>query len=140
MFWRGSQLFEDINDEDGVFDGHVRIPRSALHELRLCHHASGFDVSVRAVPSTLSDSHEVTGYTEWIGKLRGLEVSVGWDWLVVGGVVSVLNPAEIRTNILIIPDTDVSPSPMLTRIYLLEYIESVPWQKAIQDLIDQSKG
>jgi hypothetical protein len=57
---------------------------------------------------------------------------------VVEGMVVVLNPAEIRTNIsLVAADSRVEPLGR-TRIHLLEWIESLPWRTtAIDPLLQE---
>jgi Domain of unknown function (DUF4902) len=107
--------------------GYVRLPKAALRSVELRHLFSEIDLSI-AIPGYLDlpGADLITGITEWGGTWTGASISVGWDWGVVRGVTVVVNPAEIRTNLLIVEQGEPE-SPVLTRIHLLEKIESVPW-------------
>jgi hypothetical protein len=77
----------------------------------------------------------LAGYTEWCGHWRDVEFSVGWDWALVSDVIVVLAPATIRTNVLLLLDSGFAAPPMLTRVYLLEWMETQPWRDAIVKLL-----
>ena len=122
-------------------DGYVRIPLAALPALILRYLVAEIDCTI-AVPASATPQHAgelITGFTEWVGVWENDEVSLGWDWAVIRDVVIVLNPTEIRTNILI-SETNRAESPALTRIYLLEKIESLPWTRTgIPELLAVTK-
>jgi hypothetical protein len=87
------------------------------------------------------DETTITGHTEWIGAWHGEPISIGWDWAVVGGVVIVLNPNEMRTNIRLVTDTGGDEPLSLTKIRLLHWIESIPWREsAIKSLLDEDES
>jgi hypothetical protein len=109
-------------------DGFVRIPVAALATLTFSHLLSDIDCSI-AVPADAyrgGDSDLITGLTEWVGAWKDDPVTIGWDWAETRGLIVMLNPAEIRTNVLIC-DGSRATSHLLTRIYLLEKIETLPW-------------
>lgn len=124
---------------DGSTDGYVRIPTSALPSLQLRHLTSDKDFTV-AVAGDSPTHPLITGYTEWIGSWQDLSVTVGWDWGVVQGVIVVLNPGEIRTNIMLMSDDCRAEPADMAKIHLLHWIESLPWrQLAIEDLLAQDE-
>src|SRR5262245_31700407 len=116
--------------------GYVRIPTSSLFAVKLRHLASAKDMTIGSADGSHSEA-TITGYTEWVGTWQGMAISIGWDWAVVGDMVVVLNPNEIRTNIrLVAPAGEDEPTPR-ARIHLLDWIESIPWREvAIKDLDD----
>jgi hypothetical protein len=116
-------------------DGYVRIPTSALPEVRLHHLISEKDLSI-AVRADEHAGPSITGYTEWAGTFEGTTLSVGWDWGVIQRVIVLLNPNEIRTNIQLVgPDSRPVPPPR-ARIHFMDWIETLPWrQVAIIDLL-----
>ena len=117
----------------GAIDRYVRIPVPALQQIRLHHVFSDLDQSI-ATPATAVDQVP-TGYTEWAGEWDGTPVSVGWDWAVVHGVIVLINPMEIRTNIRIQAQDGASESDMRTRIHLLEWLEGLSWRAAIENIL-----
>ena len=121
------------------YDGYVRIPISALPSVELRHLVSEKDLSIAALGEERSGV-TITGYTEWVGSWQDLAVSVGWDWGVMQDVIVVLNPNEIRTNVQLISENCHPEQPMLARIHLLNWIESMPWRQiAIQGLLANDK-
>ncbi len=122
-----------------MLDGYVHILKSALPTIPVHHVASAIDMSI-AVPSGIDSVPQdvVTGYTEWAGTWCDAEISVGWDWGIVRTVIVVLNPSEIRTNIQLVTEDGFVEPLMLTRIHLLDWIESLPWRNtAIKNLLQQ---
>jgi len=116
-------------------DGYVRIPTSALCGVELRHLLSNKDMSIAVLADARTEG-TVTGYTEWVGSWHDLPVSVGWDWAVVQGIIVLLNPNEIRTNIQLLTSDCQPELPALARIHLLHWIESLPWREAaIEDLL-----
>ena len=114
-------------------DGYVRIPTQALATVELRHLVSERDSTI-AVAS--GPQPAITGYTEWVGVWSDSSITVGWDWGVVQGVIVVIDPAEIRTNILLVREDQQAEPRDLAKIHLLEWIESMPWREtAIEDLL-----
>lgn len=113
-------------------DGYVRISISGLAEVRLTHLVSEKDMSI-AVPPGMDPGGAPTGITEWVGSYAGMTLSLGWDWGMLQGVLVVLNPNEIRTNILLLSDEGRALQPAVARIRLLDRIESLPWREAVSD-------
>jgi hypothetical protein len=113
--------------------GYVRIPTSALPTIELSHLTSGTDPTIAGAAYATT----VTGYTEWVGTWQQLPISLGWDWgVVTAGVVVVLNPNELRTNIQLLSADSRSEPPARARAQLLHWIESIPWREiAIHDLL-----
>ena len=121
------------NHEDS-FDGYVRVPTMALGAIQLRHLVSERDLTIAAVDGDTQP--EITGYTEWVGVWSDSSVSVGWDWGVVQGVIVVIDPAAIRTNILLVNEVQRAEPRDLARIHLLQWIESMPWREvAIEELL-----
>lgn len=116
-------------------DFYVRVPVSELSAVQIRQLLSRRDVSI-AVPASTSAAAAITGITEWVGTWQNEAISVGWDWAVINGVVVLLSPNEIRTNIqLISPDHRPVPR-MMAQIYLYHWIESIPWREiAVNDLL-----
>ncbi len=118
--------------EGNTPDGYVRIPTEALAEVELRHLISEKDTSI-AVPG---GGATITGITEWVGDWHNQTVSIGWDWAVLDGVIVLVSPNEIRTNIQLISRTGSSEPPALAQIHLFHWIESLPWRGgAVQDLL-----
>ncbi|WP_161965958.1 DUF4902 domain-containing protein [Steroidobacter cummioxidans] len=110
----------------------MRIPTEALAEVELRHLISEKDTSI-AVPG---GGATITGITEWVGDWHNQTVSIGWDWAVLDGVIVLVSPNEIRTNIQLISRTGSSEPPALAQIHLFHWIESLPWRGgAVQDLL-----
>jgi hypothetical protein len=123
-----------MSSKNECHDGYVRIPTSALQTVKLRHFVSEKDLSI-AVPEGTAPAGTITGFTEWVGSRQELTISVGWDWGVVQGVVVLLSPNEIRTNIQLIND-DGRPEPeAIAKIRLLDWIESLPWRGFIDELL-----
>jgi hypothetical protein len=120
-------------NNDQSFDGYVRLPTLALPSVQLRHLISERDSTIAVTAGT---QPEITGYTEWVGVWSNSSLTVGWDWGVVQGVIIVIDPAEIRTNILLVNEGQRAEPRDLARIYLLQWIESMPWREtAIQELL-----
>lgn len=121
-----------MHREGNTPDGYVRIPTEALAEIELSHLISEKDVSI-AVPG---GGATITGITEWVGQWHSQTVSIGWDWAVIDGIVVLVSPNEIRTNIQLISRTGGTEPPALAQIHLFHWIESLPWRSgAVQDLL-----
>jgi hypothetical protein len=112
-------------------DSSVRVPRAALASVRVFHIASAIDPAI-APPGKVasSSSDEITGYTEWAGEWNGARICIGWDWGVIAGAIIVLHPAQIRSNLQVVMENGDTTSALLTRVYLLEWIEALPWREA----------
>jgi len=120
-------------NNDQSSDGYVRIPTLALATVQLRHLVSERDSTIAVAAGT---QPAITGYTEWVGDWSNSSVTVGWDWGVVQGVIVVIDPAEIRTNILLVREDQRAEPRDLARIHLLEWIESMPWREtAIAELL-----
>jgi hypothetical protein len=116
-----------------VPDGYVRVSRSELAAVSFRQLASAIDLSI-AVPEGFEGilpNDVLTGYTEWAGTWQRVELSIGWDWGVVGNAVVILNPAQIRTNILLVTEGGLAEAPLLARAHLLERIEELPWRELL---------
>lgn len=117
-------------------DSRERVPRSGLPLIQVFHLASEIDMSI-ALPLGVTDATAdvVTGFTEWVGRWRDAQISVGWDWGVMAGEIIVLHPAEIRTNVQLVMEDGSYASAMLTRVHLLSWIETLPWSTPIFQLV-----
>lgn len=128
-----------MDPTDGVV-GWVRVPASALQTIDLRHVASAIDLSI-AVPSTLAQGPPggaITGNTHWVGVWRDAEIFLGWDWGVLRDVVIILDPSGIRTNIQLMMDNGRAVAPLLARVHVYDWIESLPWREAgVKGLIER---
>jgi len=117
-------------------DRYVRVTLSQLRSANLHQLESALDPSI-AVPEEIASSPDglITGFSEWAGSYGKSNLSIGWDWGLVGGSLVVLNPAEIRTNILLINDQGYDESRLFTRMQLLQLIESLPWRDDAMKMI-----
>lgn len=123
-----------------VPDGYVRLSRSELAAVPFRHLVSAIDLSI-AVPEGFAGAvpnDALTGYTEWAGTWRLVELSLGWDWGVVGNAVIILNPAQIRTNIKLMAEDGLAEAPLLARTHILERIETLPWREVVTAEINAS--
>jgi hypothetical protein len=117
-------------DSEMSSDGYVRIRESALACLQVEHLSSGIDMSIlNPMPPGDAVGDSVTGYTEWIGRWRGTEVSIGWDWCIRYGEVVLVNPSEIRTNIQLVSDLGVALTPRQGRAQLAKWIDTFAWRE-----------
>lgn len=115
-----------------MLDGYVRIPTAALAGVELRHLVSQKDVSI-VVPG---GGATITGLSEWVGSWQSEVVSIGWDWAVVDGVIAVINPNEIRTNIQLVSRDGSAEPTAIVQIHLLHWIESFNWRDgAVHDLL-----
>jgi Domain of unknown function (DUF4902) len=116
--------------------GYVQMRRAELPQLHIKHLTSAVDQSI-ALPEGLASAVVVSGYTEWVGIWHCERVSIGWDWAFADDSILFLNPIEIRTNLLLIAPDGVAQSPILTRVHLHEWLESLPWRDgaAIRELV-----
>lgn len=113
-------------------DGYVRIPTDALAGVQLRHLISEKDVSI-VVPG---GGATITGISEWVGSWQNRAVSIGWDWAVIDGLVVLVSPNEIRTNIQLISRNGGPEPPAVAQIHLFHWIESLPWRGgAVRDLL-----
>jgi hypothetical protein len=71
----------------------------------------------------------VTGVTQWLGSWRSHPVTVAWDWAALRGVVVLLNPKEIRTNIRLVDGNGTELAKGLATIHIVEWIESLRWRE-----------
>jgi hypothetical protein len=117
-------------------DGYVRLLKVELPTLCMQHLTSAIDLSI-AIPQVLeAPADTITGYTEWVGTKGSRAISVGWDWGIVHDSIVLLNPAEIRTNILLIREDGEAESALGSRHDLAKWIDSLPWRTtAIPELI-----
>lgn len=108
----------------------------------LQHRASGIDLSLAATGSsgTHAQTGILAGYTQWRALWRTHDVRVCWNWGRSQSVLFVLNPAGIRANIQLLDDAGNVESFLLSRAYLLEWIEALPWRDTLQELIAQRRS
>lgn len=115
----------------------MRIPADALASVELRHLISEKDVSIAVAGGAAT----ITGITEWVGRWHNQTVSIGWDWAVVDGMVVLVNPSEIRTNIQLISRNGLAEPSAIAQIHLMHWIESQPWREgAVRDLLANERG
>lgn len=117
------------------WDGYVRISTSALPGIRLRHLVSEKDPTI-SVGGDDKGTITLTGHTEWTGEWRGQTLSIGWDWGVLRGSIMLVNPKEIRTNILLIGPDGRPERPQAARVHFLQWLEQVPWRRVgVEELL-----
>jgi hypothetical protein len=114
----------------------VEVPGSALGALCLCHLRTVIDPSLVVAPTAASPSAAGTlaGYTEWSARWRATEVYVSWKWAVLRETLIVLDPAALRTNILV-TEEGRAVAPFQNIAYIFEWIETMPWRFAVGEVI-----
>jgi hypothetical protein len=115
----------------------VRIPEFALAVLPASHVATAVEFSVGrpTLQRTAAEDYSVCGFTEWTAEWGESALFVGWDWGMVKDAIVVLKPAHIRSNVLLVADDGGTHPPSLTNIYLLEWIESLPWRAIVAEQV-----
>ncbi len=124
----------------GTLDGYVRVLASDLDALELRHLLSEKDLSIAVLHDARAGEDTVTGYTEWVGSWNDRVVSLGWDWGVIRGAVCVVNPGEIRTNILLVAQNQRPEPKSFARSLLLRRIDAIVWQPVIESLLAGHQG
>ena len=126
----------DMSIYDAAPDGYLRITVGVLHSLELSYLDSAIDPSI-AVPAGMeyAPGEMITGYSEWAGSHGKSTVSIGWDWGLVRELLVVLNPAEIRTNLLLVNEQGYDESPLFSRVQILQRIELLPWREDAMEKI-----
>jgi hypothetical protein len=106
----------------------ARIATAALPHLRFEHVSSAVAEDA---------SHEfLTGSTRWRATEHQVEITLHWAWGRVSGLIVVVNPAQITTNVVLV-DANGNPERSLrARAHLLEHIETLPWRDAVRPLIE----
>jgi hypothetical protein len=117
--------------------GYVRIAEADLPTLRIQHLTTAIDMSI-ALPDALAGASGAvtTGYTEWTGAWHDATVSLGWDWGFHRNTVLMLHPTEVRTNIQLIAADGLPRSPVLCRIRLAQWLDSVPWREVVHEVLE----
>lgn len=120
-------------------DGRVWLPVSALPTTTLRHLISGVDPTITAVD--IAEKPVTTGFTEWVGTWNNKTITVGWDWGIVSGDLVLINPKEIRSNVVLVSDERRALPAEQSRSKMLQWIDSLPWREgAIRDAIGDAKS
>lgn len=121
-------------------DGYVRLLKSDLAAISIHHVLSAVDLSIdipEAFDRLVHDTM-MTGYTEWVGRWRDAEITVGWDWGVLGNGIVMLNPTQIRTNLQIVAASGEDEERPAALTHVNEWLESLPWRDAVKAVIEQN--
>jgi hypothetical protein len=108
------------------------VPRPALATLQWRHLRTVIDPALAAAPSAPSPSQPgpLAGFTEWSAPWSTTQAYVSWKWAVLRGTLIVLDPAALRTNIMITEDgRPVAHAHNI--LHLFEWIETLPWRPAV---------
>lgn len=99
-------------------------------------------VSTRIRGTVSAEDHRVVGDTVWGGVQTGREVALGWDWLEVHpGVVCLLDPNSITTNIRFLDERDCYQEPLRAIISANRLAHLWPWQYAVlRHMADAAKS
>jgi hypothetical protein len=116
------------------------MPKAALPQVPLCHINSHIDTSVAhgAQRALAPRSSPIVGYTEWGARWAAAEAYVSWNWAHVSGGIVVLDPAAIRTNIVLVDEGDTL-SMLLNKAHIYESIEVLPWRAVIEELLARAR-
>jgi hypothetical protein len=118
-----------------VIDYYVRLQAQPLLGTALAHLESGIDTddedqssfrrfdSASALPS-------IRGFTEWVSS-TGPEVSVGWDWTLVGTERLALDRNSIRTNVMLVDAQGIDCGQEATVRTVIRLIDQTPWQGVV---------
>jgi hypothetical protein len=120
--------------------GYVQLPEADLPSIQLEHLTSAIDMSI-SLPETLAaSSNIITGYTEWIGRWKNRDLSIGWDWAFVNGGLILIHADEIRSNIQVIGGDGVPTSRSKTMAHLAAWIEALPWRDGVpRELVQRNR-
>lgn len=116
----------------------VFLSRSELEAICLRHIASGVDLSL-AFPARIGGTPAIgalAGYTEWGATRESEQLCVCWSWGVLQSSLVVLNPGALKANIQLMEGSVVVPL-LLNRVYLYEWIESLPWRETVREVVSR---
>jgi hypothetical protein len=82
-------------------------------------------------PEPLVDGRRI-GDTAWGAMLDGRLVAAAWDWVeVLPGVVSLVDPDNVLTNLRFLDDGGCYEEPVRAVISINRLIHQTPWQQAV---------
>jgi hypothetical protein len=116
----------------------LRISVSELDSLELEHLHSEIDQTNVIGPDNGPRRKDppLAGYTEWSAEFGARTVSLGWDWYEVEpGVLAVLHPTLLRTNLMLVDEKRADLGRERTVIYLLALIRSIDWYSVVGDYL-----
>jgi len=86
-------------------------------------------------PEPLADGRRM-GDTAWGALHRGQLIALSWDWLeIVPGVVCVVDPANVLTNIRFLDAHDCYEEPVQAIVSANRLLHSTPWQPTVLGLL-----
>jgi hypothetical protein len=119
-------------------DLYLRIPLVGLNDLRLLHLHSEIDHSIVISPEIehVSSDLRLRGYTEWIATFHGRHLSLGWDWYEMEpGALAILDPALLRTNVMLVNEQQRDVGTERTNICLLGLIRNTDWYTVVAEYL-----
>ncbi|MFC5472758.1 DUF4902 domain-containing protein [Paraherbaspirillum soli] len=122
-------------------DGYIRLLFAEAQATCLMHMISGLDEDVPAHMSTSAMLTTITGYTEWIS--RGIPaISIGWDWQMdaIDHQIRLCRVSEPRSNVMLLDNNQADVGPEKTIALLEVFIDTLDWQRKVQDHIDAVYG
>lgn len=89
-------------------------------------------------PEALEDGRRI-GDTVWGASLTGQLLAVSWDWIeILPGVVCLVDPANVLTNIRFVNALNHYEEPARTLVLINELIHQTPWQAIVCATLDAS--
>lgn len=80
-----------------------------------------------------TDTRPCTGQTMWVWPAEDGDVGVAWDWVQVSrGVVSMLDPMSVLTNMKLLGDSGEVLTAWQAARHLNEIVFMLPWQREVR--------
>lgn len=74
-----------------------------------------------------------TGSSVWVAELAGKHVGLAWDWMEIRpGVVALVDPNGIISNLRFLRDEDHFESPATTCVAVTRMVCALPWQAGVR--------
>jgi hypothetical protein len=89
-------------------------------------------ISTRVRGAMSADDGRAMGDTVWGGVRGGRDVALAWDWIeILPGVVCLLDPNSITTNVRFLDENDCYQEPLQAIISANRLAYLWPWQQAV---------
>lgn len=117
-------------------DGYIRIGFDALRARRFEHLLSGIDDSDHTPQATGATATTISGYTEWIVH-QAPAITLGWDWqlIIAGRDLAYSRSGPCRSNLMLTATDDASLGIEQTEALLHVLIDTLPWQKTLEQAL-----
>jgi hypothetical protein len=113
----------------------IRIHTSLLQHLVLQHWSSAVDTP----DVQYAWDRALTGSTHWGSRSDEDSVEICWHWAELREALVILDPHRIRTNLLLLGPTGLEEPRLRALIYIVDYLETLPWRAEVRRLLLQSR-